>query len=135
MAVTAPLRPKRVTRPNQGAFEGGAGYPEGGSVTQITTRATGVTINKLSGKIQTDTTSLAVEVGADFVVTNNRVAIGDVVCVCVRSGVVGVATQVTVTAVAAGSFTIRVVNNNAAAGVAETGAIIINFVVIKAPGQ
>jgi len=34
--------------------------------------------------------------------------------------------------VAAGSFTIRVHNGNVAAGTAETGAIKINFAVLKA---
>ena len=113
----------------------GIGYAKarsiGGSVTQITSRATGVTLSKLSGSIQTDTTSLAAEASADFVVTNTLVEIGDVVAVSVRSGAVAVGTIVSVTAVAAGSFTIRVHNGNVAAGTAETGAIIINFVVLK----
>lgn len=109
------------------------GYINGGSsVTQITNRATGVTINALSGSIQTDTTSIAAEASAVFVVTNNTVEIGDVVVLSVRSGQVALNTQLSVTAVAAGSFSITVVNNNVAAGTAETGAIIINFAVIKA---
>lgn len=109
------------------------GYINGGSsVTQTTNRATGVTINALSGSITTDTTSLAAEASAVFVVTNNKVEIGDVVVLSVRSGQVALNTQLSVTAVAAGSFSITVVNNNAAAGTAETGAIVINFAVIKA---
>lgn len=109
------------------------GYVRGGSsVTQITNRATGVTINALSGTITTDTTSLAAEASAVFVVTNNTVEIGDVVVLSVRSGQVALNTQLSVTAVASGSFSITVVNNNAAAGTAETGAIVINFAVIKA---
>lgn len=109
------------------------GYSRGGStVTQTTSRATGVTINALSGTITTDTTSLAAEASAVFVVTNNQVAIGDVVVVSIRSGKVALNTSVQVDAVAAGSFSIAVINNNVAAGTAETGAIIINFAVIKA---
>lgn len=109
------------------------GYAGGGStVTQTTNRATGVTINALCGSITTDTTSLAAEASAVFVVTNNKVEIGDVVVLSVRSGQVALNTQLSVTAVAAGSFSITVVNNNVAAGTAETGAIIINFAVIKA---
>lgn len=104
----------------------------GSTVTQTTSRATGVTINALSGTITTDTTSLAAEASAVFVVTNNKVEIGDVVVLSVRSGQVALNTQCSVTAVAAGSFSITVVNNNAAAGTAETGAIVINFAVIKA---
>lgn len=111
----------------------GIGYAagDGSTVTQITDRATGVTINALTGAITTDTTSLAAEASAHFVVTNSKVAIGDVPVVAIRSGAVGVGTIVSVAAVAAGSFTIRVHNGNAAAGTAETGAIIINFAVIK----
>lgn len=109
------------------------GYSRGGSsVTQITNRATGVTINALSGTITTDSTSLAAEASAVFIVTNNTVAIGDVVVCSIRSGAVALNTDVIVSAVAAGSFSITVVNGNAAAGTAETGAIIINFAVIKA---
>lgn len=104
----------------------------GSTVTQITNRATGVTINALCGAITTDTTSLAAEASAVFTVTNSKVEIGDVVVVCQRSGKVALNTQIQVTAVAAGSFDITVVNNNAAAGIAETGAIVINFAVIKA---
>ena len=111
----------------------GIGYAagDGSTVTQITNRATGVTINALTGAITTDTTSLAAEASAVFVVTNNKVAIGDVVVVAIRSGMVALNTRVTVTAVAAGSFSLTVVNGNVAAGTAETGAIIINFAVIK----
>ena len=64
-------------------------------------------------------------------VTNSLVEINDVVIVSIRSGTVALNTDVVVTAVAAGSFNLTVINNNVAAGVAETGAIVINFVVIK----
>lgn len=111
----------------------GIGYTTGagGAVTQLTNRVTGVTINKLAGKITTSNASLAAEASASFVVTNSTVAIGDVIVVSQQSGAVGVMTTVEVIAVAAGSFTLSVMNGNAAAGVAETGAIIINFAVIK----
>lgn len=104
----------------------------GSTVTQATSRATGVTINAACGSITTNNTSLAAEASAVFTVTNSFVEIGDVVVVSMRSGSVALNTDVVVTAVAAGSFNITVINNNAAAGTAETGAIIINFAVIKA---
>jgi len=113
---------------------GGIGYGTGagGSVTQITSRSTGVTVNALCGKITTDTTSLAAEASAVFTVTNSAVEIGDVIAVSQRSGSDGGNTAVNVTTVAAGSFALRTSNNNASGGTAETGAIIINFAVIKA---
>jgi hypothetical protein len=110
------------------------GYPTGagGAVTQITNRTTGVTLNKATGQITTNNASLAAEAAAEFVVTNSAVAIGDVVVVSIQSGTNGGNTDVYVSAVAAGSFNIKVSNDNAAGGTAETGAIIINFAVIKA---
>ncbi len=111
----------------------GIGYAtgDGGTVTQQTNRTTGVTINALTGAITTNNASLAAEAAAKFTVTNNKVEIGDVVVVSQRSGAVGAMTQVEVVAVAAGSFDIAVMNGNVAAGTAETGAIIINFAIIK----
>ena len=112
----------------------GIGYATGagGAVTQATNRTTGVTINKVSGTITTNNTSLGAELSARFTVTNSTVAIGDVVVLSQQSGAVGVMTDVWVDSTAAGSFVIVVANNNAAAGTAETGAILVNFVVIKA---
>lgn len=107
------------------------GKSVGGAVTQLTNRTTGVTLNKLCGTITTHNASLAAEASADFVVTNSRVAATDVVAVSVQSGSNGGGTIVSVVTVAAGSFTIRVHNGNVAAGTAETGAILINFAVIK----
>lgn len=113
----------------------GYGTGAGGTVIQITNRSTGVTIDKVCGTIQTDTTSLAAGASAEFTVTNSAVAIGDVVVVSQRSGssnAAGVAgtTHVHVVTVANGSFIISVDNNSSTT--AETGAIIINFAVIKA---
>lgn len=109
-----------------------AGAGVGGAVTQITNRSTGVTLNTLCGVITTDTTSLAAEASAEFTVTNNLLAATDVVVACQRSGTNGGNTDAYVSTVAAGSFKIRVANNNASGGTAETGAILINFAVIKA---
>lgn len=113
---------------------GGIGYATGagGAVTQATNRTTGVTINKLTGTITTNNASLAAEASARFTVTNSTVAIGDCIIVSQQSGAVGVMTDVWVDSIAAGSFVIVVANNNVAAGTAETGAILINFAVIKA---
>ena len=113
----------------------GYGTGAGATVTQITNRSTGVTINAVCGKIQTDTTSLAAGASAEFTVTNSAVAIGDVVVVSQRSGsstVAGVAGTliVEVVTVAAGSFILSLNNNSSTT--AETGAVVINFAVIKA---
>lgn len=104
----------------------------GSKVTQTSSRTNGVTINNLTGKIQTDTTSLGTLSSAVFTVTNSTVAVGDVPILALRSGQSGAGksnTLVSVDAVAAGSFNIRVYNGSSLA--TEDGALIINFVVIK----
>ena len=103
----------------------------GSAVTQLTNRTTGVTINKNAGKITTNNASLAAEAAAAFVVTNDKVSLGDIILISQQSGAVGVLTTVEVVAVANGSFTLSVMNGNVAAGTAETGAIIINFIVFN----
>ena len=102
------------------------------AVMQATNRATGVTVATRAGAVTTNNASLAAETAAAFVVTCPGVGIGDVVVVSQRSGSNGGMTDIAVSAVANGSFTINVMNNNAAAGAAETGAIIINYAVIQA---
>lgn len=110
----------------------GIGYATGagGAVTQLTSRVTGVTLNTISGAITTNTTSLAAGASATFTVTDSSVAIGDVVDVSIRSGQTNKETSVRVTAVAAGSFDLTVFNQHAST--AETGAIVVNFAVVKA---
>jgi hypothetical protein len=99
------------------------------TVTQITTRSTGVTLNTTCGQITTDTTSLAAAAEAVMVVTNDKVKAKDVVVVAIASGGVGGVPMAGVTAVADGSFTITYTNTG---GVAETGALVINFIILGA---
>lgn len=103
----------------------------GGTVTQATNRTTGVTLNTICGAITTNSASLAAEAAAEFTVTNAAVGLTDVVVLSQRSGANGGSTNVYVSTVAAGSFKITVMNNNASGGTAETGAIIINFLILK----
>lgn len=114
-----------------GTSTGTLGYEagSGASVTQATDRTTGVTINKPSGKITTQATSLAAQTSVAFTVTNSSVAISDVIILSIRSGPTGLKTIATVTTVAAGSFQINLFNTDAAT--ADTAAAIINFAVIK----
>lgn len=111
---------------------GGIGYTTGagGTVTQITSRTTGVTINKICGAITTDTTSLAAGATAKFTVTNSSVVATDVIALSIKSGTTTDQTDVNVQGVAAGSFDVVVANRHAST--AETGAIIINFAIINA---
>lgn len=107
----------------------GAVTGDGGAVTQATNRSTGVTLNKKTGKITLNNTSLAAGAAATFTVTNDKVGINDVIVLSKRSGFTNVSTVLNVSAVANGSFDITVVNGHAST--AEVGTGIVNFVVIK----
>jgi hypothetical protein len=109
----------------------GIGYSSGagGAVTQATSRSTGVTLSKLCGQITCNATSLAAGAEATFVVTNTRVRAEDVVVICAASGQTAGTSFPYVSAVAAGSFSITLTNVHAST--ADTGAMVINFVVIR----
>jgi len=107
----------------------GYGTGTGGTVTQATSRTTGVTLSKATGAITTNTTSLAAGASATFTVTNTVVTALDVVNVSIKSGQTNKETSAAVTAIAAGSFDITIHNRHAST--AETGAIVVNFVVVK----
>lgn len=123
-----------VTSP--GVFASGAasglGYSSGagGTVTQLTNRTTSVTLNTVCGAVTTSTASLAALASATFSVLNSTVAATDTVNVSIKGGAVNEKTIVNVNNVNAGNFSICVYNADAA--VAETGAIVINFAVVKA---
>ena len=57
-----------------------------GSVTQLTSKSTGVTLNNRCGVITTDNADIIAAVEVSFTVTNSTVAVGDVVVVNLRSG-------------------------------------------------
>jgi hypothetical protein len=108
----------------------GIGYSSGAgaAVTQATSRTTGVTINNVCGRITLFSTTTTAGTFASFTVTNSAVASTDVVIVNIGSGATADRYNVTVTAVAAGSFRVQI-HNVAAVGTAE--APTLNFAVIK----
>ena len=99
------------------------------TVTQITNRSTGVTINATSGQITTDSTSLAAAAEATFTVTNDKVSATSVIALCQASGSTTATSKPLVGAVADGSFDITLTNLHAST--ADTAAMVINFVVIN----
>lgn len=114
--------------PSVGTAAFGYATGAGGTVTQLTNKTTGVTLNKLCGQITTNGAALAAAAEVSFTVTDSQVAATDVVVVCVQSGGTAGAYLVTVGAVAAGSFKITI--SNASAG-SLSEALVLNFVVIK----
>jgi len=101
-----------------------------GTVTQITSTTTGVTLSKLSGSITTIAGTLAAAGEESFTVTNTLVAATDTVVACLASTASTGTPVVSVTAVAAGSFQITVANLHASA--ALNALLVINFYVLKA---
>lgn len=107
---------------------GGSGT--GGTVTQATSRTTGVTLDKLSGQITLfAATAISGHGSNEFTLTNSTIGANDVVHVCFASGLTGASYGVTVTAVSAGSCKITVSNFSNSATSADTP--VLNFVVIK----
>lgn len=106
----------------------GYGTGAGGTVTQATNKSTGVTINKICGRITMNGAALAAAAEVSFTVTNSTVSSTDVVFVNVQSVGTAGAYFLSVGAVANGSFSVTV--GNASAG-SLSQAIVINFVVIK----
>jgi hypothetical protein len=95
-----------------------------GTVTQITSRATAVTLNAPAGVITSDTTSLASAASAVFTVTNSYSKVGSIVALTAASNH---AVILTVESIAEGSFAVRVYNAGAAA---ITTAIKIQYVIL-----
>lgn len=109
----------------------GIGYATGagGTVTQITSRSTGVTVNKICGSITTFSgVALAAGSEAAFLVSNSSVASTDCVIVNIASGATTNAYICSVTSVGSGSFTINY--SNVSAGALDE-IIVFNFAVIK----
>lgn len=100
----------------------------GGAVTQITSKATGVTLNTVTGQITMNNAALNAGVKVSFVVTDSAVAAVDIPSVAVVSGGTANAYRASVTAVAAGSFTVTVENIT---GGSLSEAPVIGFVVTK----
>lgn len=98
-----------------------------GTVTQATSKSTGVTLNKSSGQITMNNASLASGATALFTLTNSTISAKDVLIVNVGSGGTSGAYWPYVANVDAGSAVIGVYNNTVGA-LAE--AIVINFAII-----
>jgi hypothetical protein len=105
----------------------GVGYATGagGAVTQITSRTTGVTLNKTTGAI-TMFSAAGTTTAATFTVTNSTVAATDVIILNQKSGTD--LYDLMVTAVAAGSFSLTFRTT----GGTTTETPVFNFAVIKA---
>ena len=109
----------------------GVGYSTGagGVVTQLTSKATGVTLNTVAGAITMNGAALAASTAVSFALTNSAIAATDVLILSIKSGATAGAYRASIDAVAAGSATVTL-RNLSAGSLSE--AVVINFAVIKA---
>jgi hypothetical protein len=110
---------------------GSIGYPtgSGGVVTQLTSKSTGVTLDKICGQITTNNAALASGAEVSFILTNNKITSTDVIIVNIGSGATTNTYLMNVDAVATGSCRIFLRN---VSGTSRSDTLVINFVVIKA---
>ena len=106
----------------------GYGTGAGGSVTQATSKATAVTLNKPCGTIILAADALASNTTARFSFNNSILAITDTVILIIRNGVTAGAYLVWVDGTAAGSCTIAIRNIS---GGSLSDAVVLNFSIIK----
>lgn len=107
-----------------------AGYitGEGGAVTQATSKATGVTLNKRCGQITLNNAALAAGTSVSFTLTNSTIAATDLLVLNhVSTGTAGAYTLNAQCGAGSASINVR---NVTAASLSE--AIVIGFAVIKA---
>lgn len=101
----------------------------GGSVTQLTSKSTGVTLNGATGQVTMNAAALAATTTVTFTLTNSSVAAKDIVLPQIVSGNAGAGTyQVWTEAVSAGSVKFNV-RNMSAGSLSE--ALVIGFAVVK----
>lgn len=107
----------------------------GGTVTQLTSRTTGVTLNQITGEIVLVAGTISGHEADEFTLTNSEIGANDVVVACIKSGVAAGTRkyyQIHVVTVAAGSCVISVGNiDNATIPSSGTDSPVIQFAVIK----
>jgi hypothetical protein len=102
-----------------------------GTVTQLTDKSTGVTLNKSAGRITMNNAALAGATAVSFILTNSTISANDTMIVNIGSNTTGSALGAYTTYVsylAAGSALITLRNLTAATSYSE--AVVINFAII-----
>jgi hypothetical protein len=98
-----------------------------GTVTQLTDKSTGVTLNKSAGQITMNNAALANATNVSFTLTNSVIGVKDVVVLSVSSGATAGAYNCWISGKATGSCTITLRNLS---GGSLSEAVVINFAVI-----
>ena len=98
-----------------------------GTVTQATSKSTGVTLDKSAGQIVMNNASLGATTNVTFTLTNSLISVNDVLILNVAAGATAGAYNCWVSSLAVGSATITV-RNISANPLAE--AVTINYAII-----
>jgi len=98
-----------------------------GTVTQATSKSTGVTLNKSAGQITLNAASLAATTTVTFTLTNSTISAKDIVILSIASGGTAGAYNAYVSGLAAGSVVLALRNVTAGA-LAE--AVVLNFAIL-----
>jgi hypothetical protein len=108
----------------------GVGYSAGagGTITQLTSKSTAVTINKISGQIIMDNANLNNNTNVTFQVNNTTVSATDVPVVAISGGT-SVNYLISVLEVGSGFFKVTIRN---VSGSTQNDALVINYAIIKA---
>jgi hypothetical protein len=99
-----------------------------GTVTQATSKSTGVTLNKSAGQITMNNAALLGATAVSFTLTNSLISTNDLLILNVGSGGTAVAYTVYTSSISAGSAVITLRNMTAATSLSE--AVVINFALI-----
>jgi len=98
-----------------------------GTVTQLTDKSTGVTLNKSAGRITMNNAALAAGAAASFTLTNSLISANDVIILNVSGGGTAGAYTTYVSSMTSGSAVLTL-RNLSAGSLSE--AAIINFAII-----
>jgi hypothetical protein len=99
-----------------------------GTVTQLTSKSTAVTLNKSAGRITLNAASLAAQANVSFTLNNSFISANDVLIVTLSGGATIESYNCWVNSLGAGTASITLRNITAATPLAE--AVIINFALI-----
>jgi hypothetical protein len=100
-----------------------------GTVTQLTSKSTGVTLNKSAGRITMAADALAGGSAASFTLTNSFISANDVLVLCVSAGSVAdpLAYTVYTSSLGAGSAVVTLRNLSATS---RSEAVVVNFAIL-----
>lgn len=109
---------------------GGLGYGtgSGGTVTQLTSKSTAVTLNKPCGQITMNSSSLAAGSSASFILYNSLVSSTDNCIVTIAGGPSGYSNYRVQSTAISGGYVITITNTT---GVALLEVVVLSFAVIK----